>query len=305
MKPATPLQPSPSSPQPPSRLTRWRDRLTQQEDLNFLLTNRVPRLALTRFMGWYSRIESPALTRLSVAVWRLFTDLDLSEAEPRRWSSLREVFTRRLKPGMRPLDPDPAALLSPCDAIVGALGTVQQGMALQAKGMDYRIAELFGSEERAAPYLHGQYLTLRLTSAMYHRFHAPAGLCIERVTHIAGDTWNVNPIALKRVERLFCRNVRAAIEARLDDGTPIALVPVAAILVASLRLHALDLTLRPGHPGPHQFECSHAHARGEEMGWFEQGSTIIVFVPPGMTLDARLQPGLRLKMGQAIAHPAG
>ena len=75
---------------------RWIDRLTQQEDLNFLLTNRVPRLALTRFMGWYSRIESPALTRLSVAVWRLFTDLDLSEAQApaRGYRSLREVFTR-------------------------------------------------------------------------------------------------------------------------------------------------------------------------------------------------------------------
>ncbi|MET0517778.1 MAG: archaetidylserine decarboxylase [Burkholderiaceae bacterium] len=283
-------------------LARWRDRLTQQEALNFLLTNRVPRLALTRFVGWYSRIESPLLTRFSVFVWRLFTELDLSEAEPRRWRSLREVFTRKLRPGMRPIDADPAALVSPCDAVVGALGEVREGMALQAKGMDYRIAELFGDAGRALPFMHGQYLTLRLTSAMYHRFHAPADLAIERVTHIAGDTWNVNPIALKRVERLFCRNVRAAIEARLTDGTPIALVPVAAILVASLRLHALDLTLRPDHPGPHRFDCRHAHERGEEMGWFEQGSTIIVFLPPGLAFDARLQPGMRLRMGEAIAR---
>ncbi|WP_169727051.1 archaetidylserine decarboxylase [Roseateles aquatilis] len=287
------------------KLARWRDRLTQQEDLNFLLTNRVPRLALTRFMGWYSRIEQPWLTRISVAVWRLFTDLDLSEAEPpaRGYRSLRDVFTRRLKPGMRPVDTTPSALVSPCDAIVGAFGPVTRGMALQAKGMDYRIAELFGDATRAAPYLNGSYLTLRLTSAMYHRFHAPGDLRIERVTHIAGDTWNVNPIALKRVERLFCRNVRAAVECTLPDGTPMALVPVAAILVASLRLHALDLTLRPGHPGPHRFDDVHRdHARGEEMGWFEQGSTIIVFLPPGVSLRAGLEVGQRIRMGEAIAR---
>jgi len=192
--------------------------------------------------------------------------------------------------------------VSPCDCIVGEMGRVQHGMALQAKGMAYGIHELFGDAQRAAPYLHGSYLTLRLTSAMYHRFHAPADLCIERVTHIAGDTWNVNPIALKRVERLFCRNVRAAIEARLPDGTPLALVPVAAILVASLRLHALDLTLRPDHPGPHRFDCRHSHTRAEEMGWFEQGSTIIVFLPPGVALAPGLTTGQQLRMGQAIAR---
>ncbi len=289
------------------KLARWRDRLTQQEDLNFLLTNRVPRLAATRFMGWYSRIDSPWLTRVSVAVWRLFTDLDLSEAAPppRGYRSLRDVFTRRLQPGRRPLDPAAHAVVSPCDAIVGAFGPVTRGMALQAKGMDYRIAELFGDAARAAPYLDGTYLTLRLTSAMYHRFHAPADLRIQRVTHIAGDTWNVNPIALKRVERLFCRNVRAAIECTLPDGTPIALVPVAAILVASLRLHALDLTLRPDHPGPHRFDVGHDHARGEEMGWFEQGSTIIVFLPPGVALREDLRTGQRIRMGEAIARLAG
>lgn len=287
------------------KLASWRDRLTQQEQLNFLLTNRVPRLALTRFMGWYSRIESPWLTRLSVAVWRLFTDLDLSEAEPRDYRSLREVFTRRLRPGMRPVESDPTLLVSPCDAIVGAHGRVQRGMALQAKGMAYSIQDLFGEAQRAAPYLNGSYLTLRLTSSMYHRFHAPADLTLERVTHLAGDTWNVNPIALKRVERLFCRNVRAALEARLPDGTPIALVPVAAILVASLRLHALDLTLRPDHPGPHRFDCRHSHTRGEEMGWFEQGSTIIVFLPPGVALLEGVVTGQRLRMGQAIARLPG
>jgi len=93
-------------------------KLLVQEDLNFLLTNRVPRIALTRFMGWFSRIRNPWVCRASIAVWRLFTDLDLSDARTQRFASLHECFTRELRPGARAIDLDPQVLGSPCDAIV-------------------------------------------------------------------------------------------------------------------------------------------------------------------------------------------
>lgn len=282
------------------KLALLRDRLLLQEDLNFLLTNRVPRAALTRLMGWYSRIESPLLTRVSVAVWRLFTELDLSEARERHFRSLHAVFTRELKPGARPVDPDPAVFTSPCDAIVGACGTVQQGQVWQAKGSPYRAAELFGRAERAAPFEGGSFVTLRLTSAMYHRFHAPADATLQHVSYLSGDTWNVNPIALARVERLFCRNVRAALRFAMADGTPFALVPVAAILVASLRLHALDLRLHQDYAGPIEMPCAQAVKKGEELGWFEHGSTIIVFVPSGFELAPGVATGARIRTGQAL-----
>ena len=104
----------------------------------------------------------------------------------------------------------------------------------------------------------GRFLTLRLTSSMYHRFHAPHDCRIERVTFIHGDVWNVNPIALKRVERLFCKNERAVIQTRLPTGEALTLVPVAAILVASIRLHFLDLTLNAQTRGR---RCSRAMRR--------------------------------------------
>ena len=107
----------------------WCEKILLQEDLNFLLTNRVPRIALTRFMGWFSRIQSPWLTRLSIAIWRLFTPLDLSEARQQRFDSLHACFTRELKPGARPFEPQPDVICSPCDAIVGACGTVQDDSA--------------------------------------------------------------------------------------------------------------------------------------------------------------------------------
>jgi phosphatidylserine decarboxylase len=292
--------PASASPSAPTPAPTWRDRLLLQEDLNFLLTNRVPRIALTRFMGWFSRIRSPWLCRVSLAVWRLFTELDLSEAPPRRYASLHEVFTRELLPGARPLDADPRTLVSPCDAIIGAFGTVHAGSVLQAKGSPYALADLFGAADRAAPFEGGSYVTLRLTSAMYHRFHAPHDGRVEHVTYIGGDTWNVNPIALARVQRLFCRNERAVIRLRLADGTPLALVPVAAILVASIGLHFLDVLLHLRWRGANEMPCDAPVHKGQELGWFEHGSTIIVFAPQGVALAAGLAPGQRIRMGQPL-----
>ena len=146
----------------------------------------------------------------------------------------------------------------------------------------------------------GTYVTLRLTSSMYHRFHAPADAVLEHVTHIAGDTWNVNPIALRRVEQLFCKNERAVLNLRLYDGTPLVIVPVAAILVASLRLHAIDLLLHVDYPGPHEIACATPVRKGDEMGWFQHGSTILLFVPPGFQLASGIETGARIQMGQAL-----
>ena len=282
--------------------TAWREKFLLNEDLNFLLTNRIPRVAATRFMGWYSRIRSPVLTRLSIAVWRLFTDLDLSEAREQRFDSLHACFTRELKPGLRPFDADPATVCSPSDAIVGACGPIDGTDVLQAKGSPYPLRELLRSDAMAQRMQGGRYTTLRLTSAMYHRFHAPHSLAVDRVTYISGDTWNVNPIALKRVQRLFCKNERAVIECRLSalGDAPLILVPVAAVLVASIRLHWLNVLLHLRWPGPNVIPCAATMTKGEEMGWFEHGSTIIVLTPPGLDMAPGIQSGVRIKAGQAL-----
>jgi len=274
--------------------------LFQQEDLNFLLTNRVPRLALTRFMGWYAGIRSPGLTRCSIALWKLFSDLDLSEAREQEFGSLRDCFVRQLKPGLRPVDMRREKLTSPCDAIVGACGPVAGREVFQAKGFPYSMDELFGPSQDTSVFEDGIFVTLRLTSSMYHRFHAPADLRVEHVTFHSGDTWNVNPIALERVERLFCRNERAVLRTRLESGHELALVPVAAILVASLRLHCVDAQLDARWRGPRELACDVPYAKGEEMGWFEHGSTIIVFAPKGFSLADGIKQGSQIKMGEAL-----
>jgi phosphatidylserine decarboxylase len=274
-----------------------------QENLNFLLTNRIPRRWLTLFVGRLSRVRNPLVRDTCIAIWKLFSDLDLSEARKTHFDSLHDCFTRELKEGARPVDPDPSVLTSPCDGIIGACGQVVDGMVVQAKGFPYSVADLVGDPELAERYRNGSYVTLRLTSSMYHRFHAPHDLRVEKVTYISGDTWNVNPIALKRIERLFCKNERAAIECRLArTGHLVTLVPVAAILVASIRLRFLDIRLHLNYQGPNRIECNARLGKGEEMGWFEHGSTIIVFAPPGVSLRAQWTAGDLIRMGQPLLN---
>ena len=276
-------------------------RLVMHEDVNFLLTNRVPRILLTRWMGRLSKIEHPWFAAACIRTWKLFTDLDLSEAEPRRYRSLHACFTRALKPGARTFHHDAHTLASPSDGIVGACGPIEDELMLQAKGMPYTLTALMGPTQDSAAFRGGMYVTLRLTSAMYHRFHAPHDCRVDHVTHIDGDTWNVNPIALTRVERLFCRNERAVVRLRLaHSGLPIALVPVAAILVAGIRLHWLDLVLHARRNGPTEFAQQASFRGGDEMGWFEHGSTIIVLAPRGVSLAPGILPGARIKAGAPL-----
>ena len=276
-------------------------KIVAQEDINFLLTNRLPRRLATRFVGWFSKIENPLICRASIASWKLFTDLDLSDAATARFPSLHACFTRQLKPGSRPPDPRPDVLVSPCDAIVGAAGRVEGESVYQIKGYPYTLTELLGDANTVGDFRDGRFVTLRLTSSMYHRFHAPHDCRVEEVIYISGDTWNVNPIALKRVERLFCKNERAVVPTTLAvNGAPVTLVAVAAILVASIRLHCLDAPLNLTHRGPNVLACDADARKGEELGWFEHGSTIIVFAPEGFELAENVRERANIRVGAPL-----
>lgn len=273
-------------------------KILQQEDINFLLTNRIPRRLLTRFMGWFSQIEQPLVRDASIGIWRAFSDLDLGEAKKTTFKSMHDCFVRELRDGARPVDPDPAILVSPCDAIVGACGRIAGTELFQIKGMPYSLADLLPAPALVDAHRDGRYVTLRLTSSMYHRFHAPHDCRVEQVTYISGDTWNVNPIALKRIEKLFCKNERAVLRTRLDaTGQLVTLVPVAAVLVASIRLHFLDTLLRDG---PSNVACDAAFQKGEEMGWFQHGSTIVLFAPGEFALCDKVREGTTIRMGQPL-----
>ncbi|MCA8972646.1 MAG: phosphatidylserine decarboxylase [Planctomycetes bacterium] len=279
-------------------------KLILNEDINFLVTNRIPRRMATRLMGWYSKIQNKTLTRGSIAIWRRFApDLDLSEASKNRFDSLHDCFVRELRPGSRPIDTDPKVVTSPCDAIVGAHGDVEDGRAFQAKGFPYSIRDLLCDDSLVQRYRNGKFVTLRLKSSFYHRFHAPCDGALHRVTYVSGDTWNVNPIACKRIENLFCKNERAVLDLEIPaDAVHVTLVPVAAILVASIRLHCLPSLLDLRYRGPNDIACNATFTKGDELGWFEHGSTILVFASSELSFADHIQSGTRVRVGEPLFH---
>jgi phosphatidylserine decarboxylase len=277
------------------------DAIAANERLNFALTNRLPRRALSRLIGRAAGIENRLVSRPAIAAFRFFCAPDLSEARRSEFASLRDCFTRELAPGRRPIDRRADRLVSPSDGIVVAAGTVARGELLQVKGSAYPLAELLRDEARAGELEGGSYATLRLTAGMYHRFHAPHDGRIAEVVHVAGDAWNVNPPALARVARLYCRNERAILRFdRGPDAPALTLVAVAAILVAGIRIHGVALPASDGGAGPCRTACDLPRAKGEELGWFEHGSTIVVLAPRGVTLDPALRTGATIRMGEAL-----
>ncbi|HTZ02732.1 MAG TPA: archaetidylserine decarboxylase [Xanthobacteraceae bacterium] len=280
-------------------------RIVAQEDVNFLLTNRIPRRLATQFIGRFSRIEQPLVRRLSIAIWRLFSDLDLSEAKKTDFRSLHDCFVRELKDGARPINRAADIVVSPCDAIVGACGTVRGNEVYQAKGFPYTLQDLLRDPALVAAHRNGCYVTLRLTSSMYHRFHAPYDGRLDRVIYVSGDTWNVNPIALKRIERLFCKNERAILPLTLAPGDQaVTMVAVAAILVAGIRLHCLGHALNGDYDGENLIACDSAFRKGDELGWFEHGSTIIMFASEAFTLCDNVREGAMIKVGEPLMRLA-
>jgi phosphatidylserine decarboxylase len=276
-------------------------RIFDQEDINFLLTNRIPRRLATQFIGWFSQIEQPAVRDASIALWKVFSDLDLGEARKAEFKSLHDCFIRELRDGARPVDASPDILVSPCDAIVGAHGTIAGTQLFQAKGFPYTLPDLLPDPALVEAHRNGRYVTLRLKSSMYHRFHAPYDGRVDKVIYVAGDTWNVNPIALKRIERLFCKNERAVIRTTLaPGGQTVTLVAVAAILVASIRLHCIEGLLNHDYRGRSVIACDSAFKKGDELGWFQHGSTIIVFAPDGFEFCDNVREGAAIKMGQPL-----
>jgi phosphatidylserine decarboxylase len=268
------------------------DRVLQHERINFLLTNRIPRRLLTRLVGWFSRLEQPFVRRVSIAALQFFAgNLSLHESKKTTFMSLHDCFTRELREGARTIDADPGVLVSPCDAIVGASGPIE----------GIQLVHLLGGNDAIDNFRSGRYVTLRLTSNMYHRFHAPHDCDIEEVTYISGDTWNVNPITLRRIAQLYCKNERAVIHTRLiGSAETILLVPVAAILVASIQLHFIDVVLNLKYAGPNRIPCQARFQKGDELGYFHHGSTIIVVAPPGLTICERVREGEIIRMGEPL-----
>lgn len=263
-----------------------------------------PKRALSRLAGWLAGRRRPrALLRWAIRAYIRAYRIDMApfEGTPDSFETFNGFFARPLRPGQRPIDPDPAAIVSPVDGRVSALGKIDDGRLIQVKGMNYSLGGLLAGDELWTDYLGGRFVTLYLAPPDYHRIHAPVAGDVRRFHYIPGQRWSVSPLAQGSVPRLYERNERLVTFLEGGFGA-MALVAVGAMIVGGIRVMydqnpfstrgsgSVTRTL----PEPHRFE------KGAELGRFELGSSVVLLMRRGETELFPFQPGTRVLMGQTI-----
>ena len=280
---------------------RLRDRLLS------LPLHLLPHHPVSRVVHRLARSRRPWLRQRLIGAFSRRFRVDRAEAEqqdPAGYPDFNSFFTRALRPGARPLPDDPAALACPADGAVSAMGRLDGGRILQAKGRDYTVTELLGGDtDRAAALNDGAFATIYLSPRDYHRVHMPWSGTLRETVHIPGRLFSVAPPTVRAIPRLFARNERVACLFDTDCG-PMAVVLVGAINVASIAtVWAGEITPPRGRrivSRDHSADGIHLE-RGAEMGRFNMGSTVIVLLPrQTVAWDPGLDTGQPVRMGQPL-----
>jgi len=274
-----------------------------------LLQYILPHRFLSRLVYWGTRWTfAPWKNWLIGTIVRNY-GVNMAEAaqpDPFAYQHFNAFFTRKLKPGARTVDADPAALLSPADGRISQAGRIVDGRIFQAKGQDYSAAELLGDEAAAAPYRNGRFVTVYLSPRDYHRVHMPLAGTLKETVHVPGRIFSVAPFAVAAIPRLFARNERLVCHFEGEHG-PFVVVMVGAILVSSVATVWDGLVIPPYASSIRRksFAGQNVTLAGfAEMARFNMGSTVIVLLPEGVTeLDA-LEPQQAVQVGQRLGQLA-
>ncbi|PXX89753.1 phosphatidylserine decarboxylase [Marinobacter vulgaris] len=270
-----------------------------------------PQLAISRLAGRLADNEGVPALKNRVINWFIGRyGVDMSEAvesDPDAYPSFNAFFTRALKPGLRPIDAGESVMVSPVDGAISQLGSISDGRVFQAKGQSFSLnALLGGDEERAKPFIGGEFATTYLAPRDYHRIHMPLAGTLREMVYIPGKLFSVNPTTAENVPELFARNERVACIFDTEAG-PMAFVLVGAMIVGSVETtwagvvapgeRRVDVTRYDGLKAPIRFD------KGEEMGRFRLGSTVIVVMPKGtVTWNSDQKAGERVRMGEAFGR---
>ena len=267
----------------------------------------LPQRLLASLVYHISRCTWPALKNPLIRWFVNHYRVDLRDAEGHEaeaYESFNAFFTRRLKPGARPIEGEERTVISPVDGYLTQFGTVRDGEMIQAKGMSYRVDELLGEPQGGATGLVlGSYATLYLAPSHYHRVHLPLAGTLTRTRYIPGKRFSVNERTASRIPRLFCRNERVICWFDTLTG-PLAMVLVGALNVSSISTRWLG-EIPSGKRREWQDEVApqRRYGRGDEIGAFNLGSTVILMLPPGrVTWREGLHTGQGLRMGEALGH---
>ena len=266
----------------------------------------LPRNLFSRICGWYAELRIPHfILHPLISLFCLIYKVDLSESERplEGFDSFNAFFTRKLKPGLRPLAPEKDAVLSPVDGTLGEFGQIRKERLIQSKGLDYRLQDLLLDPGRAAKYDEGLFITLYLAPYNYHRIHSIADGEVLEFAYIPGDLWTVSPLGVKQVPGLFARNERIVTYLETEFGE-CALVKVGATVVGKIRVkyHQQITNLRGGKNRFVKLDRPWQVKRGEEIGLFELGSSVICLFSKGQVESADLQTGKPVRFGQSLGR---
>lgn len=267
----------------------------------------LPRKGLSRALGRIARASAPkSVMRVAMQAYCRAYQVDLSECEiPNAgFGTFDEFFTRKLKPGSRPLDADADAVLSPADGVIADLGPIDLTCSLRVKGRMYSVADLLGDQRAASLYAGGSFVVVYLSPRDYHRVHAPVDGRVRSVRHVPGTLFPVNDIGLMHIPKLFARNERVVVDQESDKHGPVATVLVGAIGVGRITLSFNhDVVTNDGKQfGEKLYASADAPrlARGEELGAFHLGSTVILFTSPAAGLSLLHRAGESVRCGEAL-----
>jgi len=267
----------------------------------------LPHHLLSRLMGQLTHSHHPWIRRQMIERISKAYGIDLSEAlesNPEAYGCFNAFFTRALKPEARPIDPSCNGVASPADGYISQKGAIKEGAILQAKGIDYTARSLLGGDrDRAIPFEHGTFLTIYLSPRDYHRLHMPISGTLREMIHVPGRLFSVNDATARGVPGLFARNERVV--ALFDTAMgPMALVLVGAIFVASIETVWHGVVTPPRGTKVTSIQYPEGQVRlkkGDEMGRFNMGSTIVVlFGHQGVQWNPDLVPGHPVKMGEKL-----
>lgn len=266
----------------------------------------LPHHLISRLVLRLTRLETPHVH--GVIRWfirRFGVDMD-DAVDPviEHYPSFNAFFTRALKPGVRPIADGVDEIACPADGRISALGTIRDGQIFQAKGHHYSLRALLGDDETATARLaNGAFSTIYLSPRDYHRLHMPLDGRLLGQTHVPGRLYSVAPHTVRSLPGLFARNERVIARFETDAGL-MALVLVGAINVAAIETVWHGLVTPPQHRRIHRidYDGSQLLARGEEMGRFNMGSTIIVLLENPARWRQDMAAGDAVRMGQFLGH---
>lgn len=258
-------------------------------DKLFVLSQYVtPQLAVSRLAGRLADSESTPALKNRVIKWFIGRyGVNMSEAaEPdfTAYPTFNAFFTRALKSGARTIDPDPSTLVSPVDGAISQIGQISTDRVFQAKGQSFSLTELLGGDDaRAEPFREGEFSTIYLSPKDYHRIHMPMAGTLKEMVYVPGKLFSVNPVTAENVPNLFARNERVACLFHTEAG-PMAMVLVGAMIVGSVETTWAGV-VAPNSGKVTQWQYSGEDAvrfeKGQEMGRFRLGSTVVLVMPRG------------------------